>query len=85
MKRRYLMNNQQYLLEAAVILTVKTYTMKMIGENMKLKYLQVLQTMLTSPDFLEDSECRHILNVAPDRLLSIFRDKYCEEMVFLTV
>ena len=45
----------------------------------------VTDTMLTSPDFLEDSECRHILNVAPDRLLSIFRDKYCEEMVFLTV
>jgi len=38
--------------------------------------------MLTSPDFLEDSKCRHILNVAPDRPLSIFRDKYCEELAY---
>jgi len=43
----------------------------------------VTDTMLTSPDFLEDSERQHILNVAPaegNRPLSTFRDKYCEEL-----
>ena len=45
----------------------------------------VTDTMLTSTDFLEDNECQNILNVAPaegNRLLSIFRDKYSEELAY---
>lgn len=45
----------------------------------------VTDTMLTSPDFLEDSEGWHILNVAPaegNRPLTIVRDKYCEELAY---
>ena len=45
----------------------------------------VTDTMLTSTGFLEDNECQNILNVAPaegNRLLSIFRDKYSEELAY---
>ena len=45
----------------------------------------VTDTMLTSTDFLEDNECQNILNVAPaegNRTLSIFRDKYSEELAY---
>jgi hypothetical protein len=41
----------------------------------------VTDTMLTSPDFVTDSERQHTLNVAPgegNRPISIFRDKYSE-------
>ena len=45
----------------------------------------VTDTMLTSTDFLEDNERQNILNVAPaegNRPLSIFRDKYSEELAY---
>ena len=45
----------------------------------------VTDTMLTATDFLEDSELQHILNIAPgegSRPLSIFRDKYSEELAY---
>lgn len=41
--------------------------------------------MLTATDFLEDNERQNILNVAPaeeSRLLSVFRDKYSEELAY---
>ena len=41
--------------------------------------------MLTSSDFLEENERQHIVNVAPaegNRPLSIFRDKYSEELAY---
>ena len=45
----------------------------------------VTDTMLMSTDFLEDNECQNILNVASaegNRLLSIFGDKYSEELAY---
>ena len=45
----------------------------------------VTDTMLTSTDFLEDNERQNILNAAPtegNRPLSIFRDKYSEELAY---
>ena len=45
----------------------------------------VTDTMLTATDFLEDNERQNILNVAPaegNRPLSIFRDKYSEELAY---
>ena len=45
----------------------------------------VTDTMLTSTDFLDDNERQNILNVAPaegKRPLSIFRDKYSEELAY---
>ena len=47
---------------------------------MKKKYLQVLLTLC-----LQESEQQHILNIAPaegKRPLSVFRDKYCEELAY---
>ena len=44
--------------------------------------------MLTSTDFLEDSERQDILNVAPaegNRPLCIFRDKCCEELAYPSI
>lgn len=41
--------------------------------------------MFTATDFLEDIEKQHILNIAPaegNRSLSIFMDKYCEELAY---
>ena len=41
--------------------------------------------MLTSTDFVEDSESQYILNVAPgegNKPLSIFRDQYSEELAY---
>ena len=46
---------------------------------------RVTDTMLTSPDFVEDSESQDILNVAPgegNKPLSIFRDQYSEELAY---
>ena len=43
----------------------------------------VTDTKFTAPGFLEDSEQQDILNTAPtegNRPLSVFRDKYCEEL-----
>jgi hypothetical protein len=45
----------------------------------------ITDTMLTSPDFLTDNECQHILNLAPgegNRPTSIFRDRYSEELAY---
>ena len=45
----------------------------------------VTNTMLTAPDFVTDNERQHILNVAPgegNRPISIFRDKYSEELAY---
>ena len=45
----------------------------------------VTDSMLTPPDFLDDSERQHILNVAPgegNRPLSVFKDKYSEELAY---
>ena len=45
----------------------------------------VTDTMLTAPDFVTDNECQYILNVAPgegSRPMSIFRDKYSEELAY---
>ena len=47
---------------------------------MKKKYLQELLTLC-----LQESEQQHILNIAPaegKRPLSVFRDKYCEELAY---
>ena len=41
--------------------------------------------MLTTTDFLEDSERQNTLNIAlaeGNRPLSVFRDKYCEELAY---
>ena len=45
----------------------------------------VTDTMLTAPDFVTDNERQYILNVAPgesNRPISIFRDKYSEELAY---
>ena len=45
----------------------------------------VTDTMLTAPDFVTDNERQYILNVAPgegNRPVSIFRDKYSEELAY---
>ena len=45
----------------------------------------VTDTMLTATDFLEDNERQNILNVAPaegSKPLSVFRDKYSEELAY---
>ena len=45
----------------------------------------VTDTLFTATDFLEDNERQNILNVAPaegNRPLSVFRDKYCEELAY---
>ena len=45
----------------------------------------VTDTMLTSTDFVEDNERQYILNLAPaegSRPLSVFRDKFSEEMAY---
>ena len=45
----------------------------------------VTDTMLTATDFLEDNERQNILNVAPaegNRSLSVFRDKFSEELAY---
>ena len=45
----------------------------------------VTDSMLTSPDFVDDSERQEIYNFAPaegNRPLSIFRDQYSEEMAY---
>ena len=44
-----------------------------------------LDTMLTAPNFVEDNERQHILNVAPaegNRPMSVFSDKYSEELAY---
>lgn len=48
----------------------------------------VTETVLTSTDFLEDSERQDILNVVPaegNRPLIIFRDKCCEELAYPSI
>jgi len=45
----------------------------------------VTDTVLTATDFLEDNEQQNILNVAPaegNRPLSVFRDKFSEELAY---
>ena len=45
----------------------------------------VTDSMLTPPDFVGDNEREHILNVAPgegNRPLSVFKDKYSEELAY---
>ena len=45
----------------------------------------VTDTMLTAPDFFTDNEQQYILNIAPgegNRPISIFRDKYTEELAY---
>ena len=45
----------------------------------------VTDSMLTPPDFVDDTERQHILNVAPgegNRPLSVFKDKYSEELAY---
>ena len=45
----------------------------------------VTDTMLTKTDFIEDSETKYILSVAPgeaNKPLSIFRDKYSDELAY---
>ena len=45
----------------------------------------VTDSMLTPPDFVDDSERQHIPNVAPgegNRPLSVFKDKYSEELAY---
>ena len=41
--------------------------------------------MFTATDFLEDEERQNMLNIAPgegNRPLSVFRDKYCQELAY---
>ena len=45
----------------------------------------VTDSMLTPPDFVDDTERQHILNVAPgegDRPLSVLKDKHSEELAY---
>ena len=45
----------------------------------------VTDSMLTTPDFVNDSKRQEIYNFAPgkgNRHLSVFRDQYCEEMAY---
>ena len=45
----------------------------------------VTDSMLTPPDFVDDRERQHIFNVAPgegNRPLSVFKDKYSEELAY---
>ena len=45
----------------------------------------VIDTMLTPPDIVDNSERQQIYNVAPgegNTPLSVFRDQYCEEMAY---
>ena len=45
----------------------------------------VTDSTLTPPDFVDDNEREHILNVAPgegNRPLSVFKDKYSEELAY---
>ena len=45
----------------------------------------VTDSMLTPPDFVDDTERQHILNVAPgegNRPVSVFKDKYSEELAY---
>ena len=45
----------------------------------------VTDSMLTPPDLVDDSESQHILNVKPgegNRPLSVFKDKYSEELAY---
>ena len=51
------------------------------------KQNQVIK-MLTAIAVLEDSERQNTLNIAPaegNRPLSVFRDKYCEELAYLGI
>ena len=44
--------------------------------------------MLTAPDFVTDNERQGILNIAPgegNRPISIFRDKYSEELAYPSI
>ncbi|XP_078345269.1 uncharacterized protein LOC144630776 [Oculina patagonica] len=44
-----------------------------------------LDTMLTSPDFIEDYEREKVLNIAPgesNHPMSVFKDQYCEELAY---
>ncbi|XP_078349889.1 uncharacterized protein LOC144634728 [Oculina patagonica] len=44
-----------------------------------------LDTMLTSPDFVEDCEREKVLNFAPgesNHPISVFKDQYCEELAY---
>ena len=48
----------------------------------------VTDTLLTAPDFLEDTERQNVLNVAPgegNAPLNIFKDMYSEELPYLGV
>ena len=48
----------------------------------------VTDTMLSSADFLENSECHYILNVVPaegNRPLSVFKDQYSEELAYPSI
>jgi len=45
----------------------------------------VTDTLLTAPDFLEDTERQNVLNVAPgegNAPLTIFKDMYSEELAY---
>lgn len=44
-----------------------------------------LDTMLTSPDVVEDCEREKVLNFAPcesNHPISVFKDQYCEELAY---
>ena len=48
-------------------------------------YAGALDTMLTSPDFVEDCERDKVLNFAPGESshpISVFKDQYCEELAY---
>ena len=48
-------------------------------------YAGALDTMLTSPDFVEDCERDKVLNFAPGESshpISVFKDQYCEELSY---
>ena len=56
-----------------------------LGEDEAEMPAGITDTILTPNDFVEDNERQHILNVAPaegNRPLSIFRDKYSEELEY---
>ena len=53
--------------------------------SQKVRTAGVTDTIFTATDFLEDEERQNILNIAPgegNRPLSVFRDKYCEELAY---
>ena len=78
------------LIKAAVVIfkliptVMKSSRVKMSEDEAEIP-AGVTDTMFTKTDFIEDSETKYILSVAPgegNKPLSIFRDQYSEELAY---